>query len=378
MLKTAIFQVSLLAGTIIGAGIFALPFVFKGAGLSAGFFYLGVGALVYIFIHLMYADLVMRTAGEQRFLGYAQIYLGKGAFWPALLMTIVEMILVLAIYLILSQSFSGLLGVSGSPAGEAGIIPVLIFWFLGSLAIFAGLRRIAFFEFLITGAMIAIIGLIFFFGFKSIGQIEFSNFLPQFKNLLLPLAPILFALSGRVAIPSLVKYSSSKIKISVIIGTLIPAIVYGFFILAVIGLSGEISEDAVSGLVNRVPFWIIILIGIFGLFSLWSSYITIGYDIYRSLLRDLKISKWLGLLLITICPLLIYFFSSWNFIALVSFTGGIFLALEGIFILLMWLRARRLAKQPPILIKKLSPLIILGLFLVFGIALVYEITKSLI
>src|SRR3989344_7888976 len=109
MLKKAIFQISLLSGTIIGAGLFALPFVFKTAGLSAGFFYLATAAFAYVLIHLLYADLVIRTEGEHRFVGYAKIYLGRAAFLPAALMTIVQMLVVLAIYVILSKSFSGLI-----------------------------------------------------------------------------------------------------------------------------------------------------------------------------------------------------------------------------------------------------------------------------
>ena len=143
--KKAIFQVSLLAGTIIGAGVFALPFVFNTVGVGAGFFYLVLGAIVFTIIHLMYADVVMRTAGEHRFLGYAGIYLGRQSFLPILLMTVVETVFVLAIYLILSKSFSQLVNF---PGGD--LEAVLFFWFVSSLSIFLGLRKIAILELLAT------------------------------------------------------------------------------------------------------------------------------------------------------------------------------------------------------------------------------------
>ena len=99
----------LLAGTIIGAGVFALPYTFKTAGLSVGFFYLALAAAMYCLIHLFYADMIVRTPGEHRFVGYAKIYLGRPAFWQAIAMSVLEMVLVMTIYLLLSVSFLNLL-----------------------------------------------------------------------------------------------------------------------------------------------------------------------------------------------------------------------------------------------------------------------------
>lgn len=375
MAKKVIFQVSLLAGTIIGAGVFALPFVFQASGLYAGFFYLAIGALVFMIIHLMYADLVMRTNEEHRFLGYAQIYLGKFSFWPILIMTVVGAVFVLAIYLILSKSFSHLVGF---PAGD--VEAVLFFWFVSSLSIFVGLRKIAWLELLATGGMIAIIGMIFLWGLGSLDKVEFGTIALDWRTLIFPLGPVLFALSGRVAIPSLVKYSNEKklVRNSIILGTMLPAVVYGLFVLSVLGLSGVASTDSITGLLGNTPGWFIILIGAFGLLSLWTSYIAVGFDIYKSLLQDLRIPRIIAPLIIATGPLLIYFFSPDDFIKLIGISGGIFLALESLLIILMWLRADRIASKPRFFLKNLSSSIVALTTLVFLVALGYEIAKLLI
>lgn len=357
--RNFLLSVGLLAGTIIGAGVFSLPYIFKAAGLTSGFFYLILAGVVYIVVYFMYAEIIAKTAGEHRFVGYTKIYLGKTMSFLAILMTVIQMILVLTIYLILSQSFGNLITTFGAP-----IEKMIVFWFLGSVSIFLSLRRIAWLEFLVTVGMIAIILLISFFGlqhWESLGKIAFA---PDWGKFLLPLGPILFALSGRVAIPAMMKFNT-PIKKAIAWGVLIPVAAYGIFILSVMAISPEVSEDAVSGLIGNIPAWALVIVGIFGILSLLSSYITVGFDVYRSLELDLRFPHWLQFILIIFSPLVLYFAGFTNFIQLVSFVGGIFLALEGIFIIWMWLK---MAKKQVSL-----PIALLGL--VFLVALVYEILK---
>ncbi len=358
--------VGLLAGAIIGAGVFSLPFAFQISGLSIGFFYLFLAAAVYIAIHWMYSDIILRTEGEHRFVGYAKIYLGEKAAWFSMLMTIVEMIFVMTIYLVLSQSFGNLILASGE-----GIAKLLIFWFLGSVAVFASVKRIALLELLIVGGIFLIMIAIFGLGILNAENLRSLNFNYNWPAALLPLAPVLFALSGRVAIPSLVNILRNKenakqlIWKSIAVGTIMPAILYGLFAVGILGLNPLPSEDSVSGLIGQVPNWILFIIGILGLLSLWSSYIVVGLDVKNILFFDLKFSKTAIFLMVVTAPLLLYLAGLQSFFGLVGFVGGIFLALEGIFITLMWLRAAK---------RKLTLPIVL-LLSVFVVALAYEIIK---
>jgi len=385
MYKNTILPASLLAGTIIGAGIFALPFVFMNAGIIAGLFYLIIFCLVFILIHLMYAEVIIKTNGEHRFPGYAKIYLGKFGFFLATLTDILGMLLVLTVFLILSASFLNLILPSGFAVSE--ILKVLLFWFLGSAAIFLEIRSMAFSEFLILIGIILIALMIFIFGAFNFAKIA-SFPLLNFKNIFLPYGIILFALAGRVAIPAVINYfqkinpetrlpavrqgQTQKIKQSIILGTLIPAIVYFLFVFGVLGLSGNVSEDAVSGLIGSVSPLVLFLVGIFGLISIWSSYIVVGLDVKSAFRFDLKIPKILAGLIVISAPLILFLTGFQNFLTLVSFIGGIFIALEGIFIALMWLKARRV-KTEEIIFKKLSPVIAYILIIVFIGGMIYKL-----
>ncbi len=347
--------VSLLSGGIIGAGVFSLPYAFATAGLAVGFFYLVIAAVVYTFIHLMYADVVVKTEGKHRFVGYARRYLGKTAGLMAVLMGVVEMVFVLTIYLILSKSFLHLITPFGNTEQK-----ILIFWILGSLAIFLNLRRIALSELLITISMVAIIALMFVLGIGHLDRLMTVPVLGDPQHWLLPLPAILFALSGRVVIPAVIDFlrgrnrgkdNRAQIRKVIIWATLLPAVVYGLFVLATIELSGAVSEDAVSGLLGQLSPFFLALIGVLGFLSLWSSYILVGLDVHETLRLDLKMGRLWRLALVVAAPLFLYIVGFTSFLTLVSFVGGIFLSFEGFFVILMYLKAHQVPSHPLMLFR---------------------------
>ena len=389
MYKNLILPAGLLAGTIIGAGIFALPFVFEKAGILTGLFYLIIFGGVFVLIHLMYAEIILKTEGNHRFPGYARIYLGNFGLWATILTTVIGMVITLTIYLILSVSFFNL--IKPTNFNVFGFPGLLFFWILGSAAIFLEIRRLAFLELLITGGIIVIILIIAGYGLNFLDKINTASIF-NIQNIFLPYGAVLFALAGRTAIPAVINYFQkikqplAGVKTPIILGTLAPALTYLLFVFGILGLSGAVSEDAVSGLIGHVPDLILTLIGIFGLISLWSSYIVIGLDVKNTLRYDLKFPKILAGLAVIFSPLILFLLGFQNFLGMIGLVGGVFIALEGIFIVLMWRKSRKTrlpaleaaglggqVKPEPVIFKKLNPLIVYALIMVFIGGIIYEI-----
>lgn len=331
--------IGLLAGTIIGAGIFSLPFVFSSAGFPLGFASLILGTGVFIALHLLYADVILRTPGTHRFVGYTQIYLGPWLSRLALLASVPQMLLVLTIYLILAVRFGDLL-VPG-----LGVPSLYFFWAIGSALIFFGLRTLASFELWMTGGIVFIIFALFVVAAPYIATTPQSTLVPHWSLWFLPFAPVLFALSGRVAIPSLVRYvrelshdTVGPLRAIIGWGTIIPAVVYGIFVLSVAALSPVVSDDAVTGLLGAVSPSMLLALGLLGLLSLLSSYVVVGLDVSNILEYDFRVPRALRVSAVVGVPIFAYLLGLQQFIALISFTGGVFLSLEGILIAWMWLR----------------------------------------
>jgi amino acid permease len=334
--------IGMLAGGIIGAGAFSLPYVFDRAGVATGSILLVIATIAYSGLHLAYADIIRGTPGEHRFVGYVRRYLGIKTSYLGICMAVIEMVFVLTIYLVLSISFTQLLFPTLSSE-----FALVLFWIAGSTTMFMKLRRLAFAESLVTVGIIAIIGALSVAAMPWLGGSGNASAPLSSGTILLPLSAILFSLSGRVAIPPLVHYLSAgpavsrRIRTAVVLGTALPAVLYGIFVMAIIALSGSVSPDAVSGIQGVISPWLLGAVGVLGLLTLWSSYILVGVDVSDTLKYDLQLPIWLRLFIVMIVPPLLYVMGFNNFIGLIAFVGGIFLALEGAFIVLMWRKAKQ-------------------------------------
>ncbi len=332
----------LLSSLVIGAGFFSLPYIVSVSGILPSLVYLVGLTYLVLRVHLMYAEVIRATPGEHRFVGFAGIYLGRSGFALATLSAAAGLVLGLTIYLVLSAGFVRLIVPSWS-SSEA----LLFFWLVGTLPLFASLRRLATLEFLVTAGIVLIVALLAAARLLTpLSGVVPPLFSSDLALLILPFGPILFSLSGRAAISSLVAYErrdradERSIRSAITFGSLVPAFVYAVFVFAVLGLSGGgVSKEAISGLLGLSPAFSTLL-GLLGLFSLWTSYAVLGLELESILALDFKLNRLAATSLIALAPLLLYAAGFSDFILLVSLAGGIFLALENTLVVHMWERVK--------------------------------------
>src|SRR3989338_1058820 len=70
-------SISTLVGIVIGAGIFAIPYVMAKAGFITGVINLLVLGSVTLLLYLYLGEIVLRTKGKCQLTGYAERYIGK-------------------------------------------------------------------------------------------------------------------------------------------------------------------------------------------------------------------------------------------------------------------------------------------------------------
>ena len=175
----------------------------------------------------------------------------------------------------------------------------------------------------------------------NIGYVNFSNFGGfNVSNILLPYGVILFAVSGYYVIPEMediLGAEKKKMKKAIIYGTLIPAAVYIFFVLIVLGVSGALtSQDAIAGLSSALNSNFILLIGsILGLLAVTEASLSQGVYIKETFSYDLKVNKWLSWLLTVLAPLALFLLGARNLVAVISMVGALFFAFHAVIILLI-------------------------------------------
>src|SRR3989344_1827230 len=272
---------SLLAGTILGAGIFSLPFVVGQLGFALGLFYLLAFGAVYAVLHLMFARLIMKEGPGHNFLHLTEKFFSRPLKIFADLVIIGETVFTLLVYLILVPAFVKLV----FPAGDIWI--VLAFWSIGSAFIFVKLGWLGWTEFLDVICVLAIIAAIFF-----LGGLHFEN-IPLFSSSrpaipfawLLPLGPFFFALYGRSAITKMIEIHTRAVsagrefslKKAVWLGTFVPVGLYIAFTAIVLAFNPNVGPDTISSLSRLSPLLSGVL-ALAGFITLWTSYFMIGLN----------------------------------------------------------------------------------------------------
>lgn len=361
----------LLAATTVGAGIFALPYLFEKAGWLTGIFYLAVLSAILIIVHYLYWQTLARLKEKGRLLGLTREYLGRNIFYPGFFIIVGGLILILVVYLILIGQFLRL--IFPAISFEEG---VLIFWLFASLPLVLKLRRLVGLEFLGAALMAAII--IFVFGAGRHG-IEFNN-IPVFnpRNFFLPFGAILFSLAGWTAIEPIFDWtkrtgnrapSGSLVLLILASGTLASALLYFLFVTGIFGSAREITPDTLSGLTNW-PLWKIEILAWLGIIGVWTSYVPISLEVKNSLEKDLALPAGAGLFIVLFSPLVLIGLGLREFLSVIGLAGGVFLGLQYLLIVLVGKKVLDLSRSKKFLLN------IIGA--IFVLAAVYEIYYSLL
>lgn len=363
-----IYAIATLSGTIIGVGIFSLPYITSKVGfwVMLGYFFI-LGTLV-ILVHQFFGQLALRTPDLKRLPGFARYHLGKGAEKIAFLSSILGTFGAILAYLIVGGEF--LTELLSPFFGGGNLIYTLIYFLFGALLIFFGIKAIAKVEF--WGLILFFLVLIAIF-FKGFSQIKLANLFPSpdFSQLFLPYGAILFSLWGATLIPEveeMLKENKKLLKIVIPISILVPIFLYLFFIYLILGITGsQTTESALTGLRNYLGEGIFSLALFFGVLTTFTSFIALGLTLKKIFWYDLKINKNLSWAITCFIPLILFLIGIRQFIPVISFVGSIMLGIDGILILLMYHKETK--KQRP----KTKNLIIFPLILIFLAGIIYEI-----
>src|SRR4030042_1363220 len=366
--KKIIYATSTLAGTIIGVGLFALPYITAQVGLGVMLaYFLALGILVVI-IHLLYSEVALNTPDYLRMTGYAKIYLGSWGRRIGMFAAIIGLFGAILAYLIVGGNFLHTLFSSVFGGSEA--VYVFLYFIVGAGLIFWGIRAVSRIEFLGLLLFFAVLALIFFRGSALINVSNLTAKALDPGNLFLPYGAILFSLWGASLIPEteeILGEDKRYLKKAVFSAVTLSVIVYLLFTFLVVGITGvKTSEEAVAGLKAQLGDGIVVLMILFGLLTTFTSFIALGLTLKKVFHYDLKINKTLSWAIACFVPFILYLAGFKNFIKVIGFIGGVMLAIEGVLIILMYQKikaGKRWLTYPLILVLGLGVLVQIVYFL---------------
>ncbi len=362
-----------MTGTIIGVGLFSLPFITSKVGILTMLFYFFLLGAVSVLVNFLYSEVVLRTKEVHRLPGYAGKYLGKWQKGLAFLTNGFGLVGALLAYIIVGGSFIFLL--LNPIFNGSQLFYTLIFFAIGAILIYFGIKSIAQVESILLIFFFVVLGFLFNKGFPFIEIKNLSSF--NIKYLFLPYGAILFSLAGTSLIPEIreiLKDQAKDLKKVIFWSVFISVLVYLIFIFVVTGITGEnTSFEAISGLKNILGDGIITAALIFGFLTVFTSFLTVGLTLKKILWYDLGMKKDLSWLMACFTPLLFYFLGFDNFITVISLAGGVFLGIDVTIMILIYLKAKKYGELTPAYSFNFPRLLIYSLILFFILGAIYEI-----
>lgn len=327
---------SVFVGTIIGAGIFGLPFV----ALKSGFFiiclYFLFMAVIVALAHSLLGEVVLGTKKIHRLPGYVGEYLGPRWKKFALFIICFGLIGTLLAYLIIGGEF---LNLFFSPYfGGNPTLYTLLFFGLGTLLIFQGIKSISQIEFTFLLLFFVIIYLFFAKTFHSINLNYLKNI--DLNFLTYPYGVVLFSLWGSALVPEVKEIlgkDKAKLRKVIFLGITAAVIIYLFFVFIILGICGpNTSHEAIYGLAQTAGDGIVKLGFIFGATTCFTSFIALGLTLKKVFWYDLGLSKNLSWFIACFLPLFLFLAGLREFIDVIGITGAIAVGIEGIIIIFLY------------------------------------------
>ncbi len=335
--------IATMVGTIVGAGILGIPYVFAQAGFWTGSLILLLVGLAMMLMKLLYGEMTLRTRGSHQISGYAQIYLGKWVKY------IVSFILIASLYGSLLAYFIGegevIEALTGIPSFEAS----LIFFILFTLFILIGIKLIKRMELVMSGFILVVVFIIYLLGFDHINPDHLTGF--NLAKAFLPYGVLLFATSGLVAVPEvrlIVKKQEVLMKKAIIYGCLIPPVLYFLFTALVLTITGTAVTEVASVALGEILGWKMLLVAnLFAFLTMATSFLTLGLALMETYEYDYKMNKYLAWVLVVIVPLIIFLLGARDFVKVISLVGALGIGANGIIYVATYFMARKKGKRKP-------------------------------
>jgi len=329
-----------LTGTIIGAGILGLPYVFSRSGFGAGVFWLLFLGAIMIYVNLALGEVTLRTKAIHQLPGYAGRYLGgfgRRLMFFAMVFGIYSALLA---YLIgegqsFSQIFTGGL--------DYAIYFGVGFWVVMTLLLREGLKGLKKIE---TWGVLAIIAIVFWIFIYFVPNVQISNLsYVNWQNVFLPFGVVLFALLGFTSIAELrreIKGDEKLLKKAIFVGALIPVILYIMFSFVFVGVLGQTVTEVATLSFGK-------LINVLGIFTMLTSYFVLSFSLRDVFMFDMKKNRKFSFIFVSLIPLILFLFVSFfdlaDFVKVLGIGGVVSGGLTGVLILLMNLKAKKLGDR---------------------------------
>ena len=289
--------IATLSGTVIGAGFLGIPYVVSKSGFGLGLIHMVGIFIIMVSLYLILGEIVLSSKTLHQIPGYASKYLGRKTKHFIFLASAIGFYAAFIAYLIgegqsLSYLFFGNLN--------------YVLWFglgffvLMALLTFKGIKVFKKVEPWVVGLVLVVVLIL---GVMNLGKIDLGNLTYNNpSNLFVPFGVVLFSFLGVSSIPEIrrvLKGNEKVMKKAIIIGALIPLIVYILFTVIVLGLYGSNVAEVATISFGKI-------VTLLGMLTMFSAFLALGLAMQDTYRFDYGLHQKLAWFLTLIVPLLLF------------------------------------------------------------------------
>jgi tyrosine-specific transport protein len=325
--------------------------------------------IILLVINLYFGEVILRTKQRHQLPGYAEKYLGKKGKIIMLISSIIFLYGALSAYMIgEGQVLSYVLFGNQNFA----ILLSMIFFFVMLPIVYMGIKALEKGE-AFGLIVVSLIILIIFFAFLP--KVNTTNFLFISNNPIMwfmPYGVILFAFLALSALPEVreeLVNEEKKMKKAIIIGSLIPIVLYLLFVIAVFGFSGQNAPEIATIALGKLP-------SLLAIFTMFTAFCAVGIALKELYMYDFKMKNdrafAMAFFPLFIISLFLLILNMGDFVKILSLIGGISGGLAAIMVLLMLKKAKEKSDRKPEYSIPLNWPIIIILSIIFIAGIIYQ------
>ncbi len=333
--------VVIMVGSVVGVGVFGLPYAFQKSGPALGALMLIFVAVAVCGMQLMYAEVALHTPGNHRLAGYVRAYLGEK--WSRFALAALALALwgAMLAYMIVGGTFLRALFAPGWDGSERAFGLVLAA--LAGYAMSRGIRSLARVEVVAVG----VLAFLFAFIILAAAPHAHASFLSGVhpRGALLSYGVALFALAGMGAVPemkdALGRVHERQLPRAIVASMAGVALLYLAFGLTVAAVLGpNVTESAFDGLVPVLGESFRMVASLLGSLAILSIFSMMGAELLRTFQFDFHVKKWPALCLTLGVPCLFFLVGPHGFVGVLGFVGSVLGGTLGILVVTMYEKMR--------------------------------------
>lgn len=357
-------------GTILGAGIFGIPYVIMLSGFKIGLLHLIIIGSIITLVMLYLGEITLRTKTIHQLPGYAEKYLGKKYKNIMLVICSFGMFSALIAYMVgEGESMSNILFSSSIYSIHFSII----FWLILSIISYIGIRAVQKGESVGVSIIIILIAsiVILFYNKVNISNLSYVNY----NSALTPFGVVMFAFLAFSIIPEIriiLKDHEKSMKSSILSAYIICFLLYVVFTIIVLGYKGS-STPQIATLALGKPFIVL------GMLTMFTAYLGLSIAMIDMLRYDFNFKRNKAWLYVTLTTLAIFILFSLldlaKFTTIIGIGGALSGGLTAIMIIIMARNAREKGSRKPEYVTPYYPLLKWILIIILVLGAILEIIK---